>query len=273
MRTPRRYALGCAAWSAPREDVPVATLVFVHAHPDDEALLTSGTMARAAAEGQRVVLVVATDGGAGLTSADYRDGLADVRRAEVEESARLLGVARVVHLGYADSGRDGSAPGGFAFAPVPEISARLADLIAEESAGILIGYDPSGGYGHPDHVHVHACVREAARLSPTARLFEATMPREPITTAVRLAAATRLTPAQFDPSEFANAWTPRRKITHRVDVTRHLAAKRASLAAHASQAAADDSIRTLAILNRLPDFAFRKLLGTEYYVAVPPPSR
>ena len=42
------------------------TLVFVHAHPDDEALLTAGTMARAVAEGRRVVLVVATDGAAGL---------------------------------------------------------------------------------------------------------------------------------------------------------------------------------------------------------------
>ena len=42
----------------------MTTLVFLHAHPDDEALLTSGTMARAAAEGHRVVLVVATDGAA-----------------------------------------------------------------------------------------------------------------------------------------------------------------------------------------------------------------
>ena len=46
------------------------TLLFVHAHPDDEALLTAGTMARAHAEGHRVVLLVATDGAAGLTSTD-----------------------------------------------------------------------------------------------------------------------------------------------------------------------------------------------------------
>ena len=57
----------------------MTTLVFLHAHPDDEALLTAGTMARAAAEGHRVVLAVATDGAAGLTSAEYRDDLAEVR--------------------------------------------------------------------------------------------------------------------------------------------------------------------------------------------------
>ena len=40
----------------------MATLVFFHAHPDDEAIATGGTMARAAAEGHRVVLVCATEG-------------------------------------------------------------------------------------------------------------------------------------------------------------------------------------------------------------------
>ena len=251
----------------------MTTLVFVHAHPDDEALLTSGTMARAAAEGQRVVLVVATDGAAGLTSAEYREGLADIRRAEVEESARHLGVARVVHLGYADSGMDGSAFGGFATAPLDDVSGQISDVVGVEAADVVVGYDRSGGYGHPDHVRVHEAVRQAARRSPDTRLFEATLPREPIATAVKLAAATRLTPDEFDPGEFARAWTPRRQITHRVDVSRHLPAKRASLAAHASQAAADGTTRTLAVLNRLPDFAFRRLLGTEYYVAVPPHSR
>lgn len=82
------------------------TLVAFHAHPDDEALLTSGTMARAAAEGHRVVLVVATDGELGLASTDFTagGGLAAHRRAELEASAAVLGVARTEWLGYADSG-------------------------------------------------------------------------------------------------------------------------------------------------------------------------
>ncbi|MFI5101158.1 MAG: PIG-L deacetylase family protein, partial [Actinomycetes bacterium] len=68
------------------------TLVAFHAHPDDEALLTAGTMARAAAQGHRVVLVVATDGGRGLVGSGFLAGdetLADRRLAEllVEEAA------------------------------------------------------------------------------------------------------------------------------------------------------------------------------------------
>lgn len=49
----------------------MATLVAFHAHPDDEVMLTGGTLARMAAEGHRVVLVVATDG---LMTARPADG-------------------------------------------------------------------------------------------------------------------------------------------------------------------------------------------------------
>ena len=247
----------------------VTTLVFCHAHPDDEALLTAGTMARATAEGHRVVLVMATDGAAGLTSAELRDGLADRRRDELAASARALGIARTVHLGHADSGLDGRRPGGMAGIPADDVAGAIAAVLDEEGADVVVGYDPSGGYGHPDHLRVHAAVRLArgrARRPP--RLFEATLPREPIASAVRIAATLRITPSDFDPAEFARAWTPRRLITHRVDVRDHLDAKRASLAAHASQAQADGATRTLGILTRLPAPVFTALLGTEYYVDV-----
>lgn len=256
-----------------RQDGGVTTLVFLHAHPDDEALLTSGTMARAAVEGHRVVLIVATDGSAGLASADYAGDLARHRRSEVEESARLLGVHRVVHLGFADSGLDASAPQGFASVPFDDAVTPVVQIVREEGADVLVGYDRSGGYGHPDHLRVHAAARAvrdllAAQGGKVPRLYEATLPREPIAQAVRLAAATGLTPEEFDPQEFARAWTPRNQITHRVNVRAYIPQKRASMAAHASQASADDSTRTLAVLGKLPDAVFSRVLGTEYFVEV-----
>ena len=248
------------------------TLVFVHAHPDDEALLTAGTMARATAEGQRVVLVVATDGAAGLTSRSMLADLAERRAAELQASAEILGVARTIHLGYGDSGLHGEHPDGFAHVDRFAVARRIAAICDEESADVLIGYDPSGGYGHPDHIHVHRATRAAAVLaSRPPALFEATLPREPIATAVRLAARLRLTPVGFDPQEFAGAWTPRAQITHRVDVRAHMREKLDALRAHASQASADGTIRTLAVLTRIPGPLASLLLGTEYYVSVSDP--
>lgn len=246
------------------------TLVFVHAHPDDEALLTAGTMAKAVAEGNRVVLIMATDGSAGLSDAELRPHLAQQRSEELTASANALGVHRVVSLGYADSGLDAQRPNAFVNTGAFTVGRAIANILDQEQADVVVGYDPQGGYGHPDHRHVHRSVRTACVLAQNApTLFEATLPREPIVRAVRLAAKARLTPKGFDSSEFDQAWTPGSLITHRVNVRPYLAAKRASLRAHASQASADGSVRTLAVLNKLPRPLAGLLLGTEFYVRVP----
>ena len=245
------------------------TIVFVHAHPDDEALLTAGTMARAASEGLRVVLIVATDGAAGLTDAALAPRLALHRSAELAASADILGVARLETLGYRDSGLHGEIDDGFAHEDRFAIARRIGQIIDEEQAGIVVGYDPSGGYGHPDHLQVHRAVRAAAVLAATPpRLFEATLPREPIAQAVHAAAAMRLVPADFDATSFDAAWTPRHDITHRVNVRPWMREKVRALRAHASQATADGTMRTLGVLTRIPGPLRTLLLGTEYYVEV-----
>src|SRR5690242_18298131 len=114
------------------------TVVAFHAHPDDESLLTGGTLARCAAEGPRVVLLVATSGERGL--AQESAGLGSRRVAELERAAELLGVARIVLLGYGDSGfRDPAEPppGSLCATPVEAIAARVAAVLAEESAEVL----------------------------------------------------------------------------------------------------------------------------------------
>ncbi len=252
------------------------TLVFLHAHPDDEALLTAGTMARAVAEGQRVVLVVATDGAEGLASSDMAaGGLAARRSTELDRSAAALGVHRVVRLPYADSGLHGDAvqqPGGavpWCAAPLEEAASAVADVLREESADVLVTYDANGGYGHPDHIRVHEAGAIAADLAGTPSLFEATAPRDLMARAVRTAAKVYPFPPEFDPTSFDRAFTASAEITHRVDVRRFLDAKRASMAAHASQATADDGPRTLSVFLKLPRPFYAKVFGTEYYVHRP----
>jgi LmbE family N-acetylglucosaminyl deacetylase len=259
-----------------RKDVSMPrTLLAFHAHPDDEALLTSGTMARAAAEGHRVVLVVATDGELGLASQEFAaDGaLAGRRMAELRRSAAALGVARVEHLGYADSGLGPEVapdpPGATRFvrADVEEAAARLAAILGEEQADVLLSYEPNGGYGHPDHKQVHIVGRRAAELAGTPRVLEATVPRDTICRAIDLAAKVYRFPPEFDRSSFDRAFSARSEITHRINVRRHIAAKRASMRAHASQASADGGAdRTLAAFLRIPRPLYDLVFGREWFV-------
>ena len=90
-------------------NAPASTIVFFHAHPDDEVVLTGGSMARAADEGHRVVLIVATNGEHGEVPDDLAEGETIVarRRRETECSAEVLGVHHVLWLGYSDSGMTG----------------------------------------------------------------------------------------------------------------------------------------------------------------------
>lgn len=252
------------------------TLVSFHAHPDDEALLTAGSLAKAAADGHRVVLVVATGGGAGLAATSMLESMSllDRRVAELRRSASALGCARVELLGYGDSGMDGRADcagEAFARADIETAARRLAALLTEEAADVLTVYDRAGGYGHPDHVQVHRVGVRAAALAGTPVVLEATIDRGALVRATRLLRWCRpfvpgLDLAGLDATSMAAAYTAREDLTHRVDVRRFLPQKRAAMAAHASQATADSGDRMLALLLRLPGPVFRLAMGREWFV-------
>lgn len=258
------------------------TAVFFHAHPDDEALLTAGTMARLAAEGHRVVLVVATAGERGLAEIAPGEELGRTRVSELHKSAAALGCARVEVLGYGDSGLSPSGgvaedrpDNAFMDADLEEAAQRLAAILKEESADLLTIYDPAGGYGHPDHVQVHRVGGRAAEIAGTPIVLEATVNRDPLLKALRLAGRFYRFPPEFDIRVFESAYSPGEAITHRVNVRKFIKAKRASMAAHATQAGGGDGDRTLAVMLRFPGPLYRLVFGTEWYVRrdVPPGTR
>ncbi len=240
-------------------------LVSFHAHPDDEALLTAGTLARAAAEGHRVVLVVATGGEAGLSDAVPGTGLAERRADELERSATALGCAKVIRLDYPDSGMC-NEHNGFASLPVDEPAHRLAAILRAERADALTIYDRNGGYGHPDHVQVYRVGQRAAALAGTRLVLEATVDRTALTRALSLVHWTRLLPPDFAPERLRHCYSDRASITHRIDVSGYLSQKRRAMAAHASQATGGSGPRTLAFFLKLPGPIFRRVLGAEWFI-------
>ena len=113
---------------------------------------------------------------------------------------------------------------------------------------------------------MHELSLHAARIAGTPRVFEATVPRDLLLRAIRLAARVYRFPPEFDPTAFEHAFTASADITHRVDVRRYADAKRAAMAAHASQASADEGDRTLAAFLRIPTLLYRRVFGREWYV-------
>ena len=242
------------------------TLVAFHAHPDDEALLSGGTLARVAAEGHRVVLVSATAGEAGLAEDATPGGLGERRREELRASAAALGCARVEILGYPDSGSTGTPPPGSFAALDPMIPAeRLAEILREEKADAITTYDANGGYGHPDHVQVHRVGALAAERAGTPLVLEVTVDRSKLQAVARVLALIPGVKRLIPEDRFAGAYCDRHDITHAVNVRNYLGPKRRALAAHASQGTGGGSIRTVTLLLKTPTWLAAPVLGTEWF--------
>jgi LmbE family N-acetylglucosaminyl deacetylase len=249
------------------------TVAFFHAHPDDEAIFTAGTMARLAADGHHVVLVMATGGEHGAGASDCNEGwdrsaVGAVRRTETERAAAILGTSTVISCGFEDSGLDGENPDGLAHQRTGEAADRVARLLDERGIrpDVWVTYDERGIYGHPDHVAVHEIGRTVAELTSTATLYEATVDREYlhfVETHVVIEAG-----LPDHPRELGLAGTDLGSATLEVDIELDvrpmLAIKRAAMAAHASQ------IPPHSTAMRMAPAAFAAVYGYEWYRRVGP---
>ena len=255
---------------------PVATLVTFHAHPDDECIVAGGIMRKAANDGHRVVLVVATRGEHGEVDEGFLgegEQLWQRRVIETHSAAEILGAGRTEFLGYVDSGMMGEPtneqPGSFWTAPIEEAAERLAAILREENADVLTIYDDYGNYGHPDHIQVHRVGVRAAELAGTARIYQLTANRDHMQRGMAMFREQAEAAGIEMPEENAGAdqgestmGKPESEITLAVDVSAYVGAKRAAMRAHASQ------IGEQSMFLAIPDEAFRYAFGTEWGIRV-----
>ncbi len=246
----------------------MATIVSFHAHPDDETIATGGTLAKASAEGHRVVIVIATRGEHGeVVEGVLAPGeeLWKRRIQEAEAAAAILGAHRLEFLGYKDSGMMGTpendAPGSFWRADVEEAAGKVTEILREEKADILTVYDDHGNYGHPDHIQVHRVGVRAGELAETPRVFEATANRDEIQRQMARAKDAGIEmPGGLDTEQLVEFGMPESALTTAVDVGDYLDVKRNAMIAHASQIA--ESSFFLA----MPDDMFALAFGTEWFI-------
>lgn len=227
------------------------TLMAVHAHPDDEASSTGGVLALYSGQGIRTVVVTCTNGEFGDAPGQVKPGqdghdeqaVAQLRLAELRQSAKILGVSHLELLGYHDSGMPEweykDRPDAFCNVPLADVAARVAGLIELYQPQVVVSYDDKGMYQHPDHVHAARAAAAAAAASTVPAKFYQTAMRasswQRVWEALRELGAEVPDEREFTPEQRQQAAEAEERITTSIDIRPVLDRKREALFAHASQ--------------------------------------
>ena len=245
------------------------SIVCIHAHPDDEALFTSGVSAHYAELGFDVTLITCTNGSLGRDDKG-REGndpehntewTIATRAQELEKAAKLAGFSRVFNLGYDDSGlpewEQFSNPKAFVNADFEEASQKMGAIINEVQGSVLITYDENGFYGHPDHIMANRVTGRAAYLALCPqRIYYPVMPQRIMQEFLPAAKAKGLELPEWILRAVTD--TPDDFVDTTMDVRKFAKVKQQAILTHASQIDNGD-------IATMDEELFMLLFGTEYY--------
>lgn len=190
------------------------------AHPDDAEIAAGGTLAKWAAEGREVHLLVLTNGDRGSQATDEdRDALASTRAREQEAAGRILGLAQFGVLETPDGELEN----------VPSVRAAVVRRIREVRPDTVLSCDPTTWFignryiNHTDHRAAGAVVVDSAFPAAGNPNFFSEQLEDGL--------------KPWDPPEVWLAWSL--EANHHEDITGYLDRKLAALREHASQVEGD----------------------------------
>ncbi len=228
-------------------------ILACYAHPDDEQGVT-GTLLRYGRQGVRTGLLCATRGEAGEISDPALatpETLGVVREGELRRAAAKAEIGSLWFLDYRDSGMVGTDPNhdprAFINADPMEAVGRIVRIVREFRPTLMLTFDPTGGYGHPDHLainrwttHAFHAAGDAAQYPAAgpawtpARLYYASIPRSAIKRMLEMV-------GRDNPNSPMRAMDPDKMgmtdedITHVIEVPELVDLKLESLLSHATQ--------------------------------------
>lgn len=136
-------------------------LLGVFAHPDDEGMMSAASL-QYSTLGVETGLVCATRGEVGEIADPALatpENLGQVREGEMRAAAEVLGVRNLWFLDYRDSGMAGTPenedPRAFVRVSAAEVVSKLVAIIRQFRPQVLVTFDESGAYGHPDHIAIY----------------------------------------------------------------------------------------------------------------------
>ena len=243
-------------------------VLAVFAHPDDEGFGCGGTLAALVAGGHRVTLICATNGDVGEISDPALatpETLPSVRQGELRAAMDLTGILDVRFLNYRDSGmvgwEDNDHPRSLFQAPAETVVEQVAAVIREIRPDIVITHDPTGGYGHPDHVTI--CQRteaavEQCRDESGLLLYYVCFPRSFFQRMWNKMVELGLRPP-FSADDTGALGTPDTEVTTTVNVRRYVALKKESLERHRTQIERDGPF------SKLPQDFMDEIMSSEFF--------
>lgn len=268
--------------TSPNHSHESVDILWIYAHPDDEAFGSSGLMMLATDRGYTSGVICATRGESGeIANSALADPviLGAVRERELRQAMRLAGVSTLRLLPYRDSGMAGTPenddPRALTQAPERAVVADVVGYIRELQPRAIVTFGPDGIYGHPDHVAIGTYATVAATVAGESdalpglgdawradALYHVALPRE----VIREVSQREEGPFSDVPDDVLKTMgTPSREITHWFDVSAYAERKHAVIMSHATQVGnsgpsdADTNDET------------RRMLGREQYVRVPLP--
>lgn len=157
----------------PKDVARFGTILGIWAHPDDEVFAAGGLLASAAANGQRVILITASDGAAGETSDEVqwpKDELSKIRKKELENSLVKLGEIEHHWLGCED--------GKLEEKNIAQCVEKITEIVKSKTIDTVVTFESTGITGHPDHIAVHKWANEIAKKTKAKQLLYATENRD-----------------------------------------------------------------------------------------------
>jgi len=148
----------------------LGTILCVWAHPDDETFTMAGIIAAAIKNGQKVICVTATCGEKGVEDESRwpAEHLAEIRKAELKNALKELGVTEHHVLNYPD--------GGCSETNNQEAVSRITEFIKNNHPNSIMTFGSDGLTGHEDHKTVSGWVGQALMKSgETAQIYHAAL--------------------------------------------------------------------------------------------------
>ena len=263
-------------------------LLAVLAHPDDETFGCGGVLAKYSAQGIRVGLVCATRGEVGEIADPTiatQENLAEVREQELRDACEVLGIEDLRLLDYRDSGMVGTPDNehlrALNNADQDKVVGEVVRVIRQTKPAVVITFDPSGGYGHPDHIFIHHATRIAfyAAGEPAMypehiqnglqpfrphSLYYMVFPRSAANDFQKVLRDAGID-SDFGDMENNAIGVPDEEVTTLIDVSAHAEAKERAALCHRSQ------IGIQGFFPWMPSELKDRFLSTEHLIRVEPP--